>query len=833
VCSLFFRFFLRRVGQVLQRYPCTVNCLPLLFFVRATFFFSLNTVEVLAPSIIVSALLPSTMSSVFSDTRGNTFRIESLLGGESDSYASLFTTAVTYRARHITASLDTAATACVAGANAPPLTPGQPHPTASASVPHVKPNTISKTVMVTYIPLLSSVQGIAPSKEASALLVLQDHIRLRRQIEHPLLRSLFDVFYTQQCLAAPGRSGAVTAPTAGAAAVGTPVEVTSPTNANARVRKAACLPSSVEDVNGDESEVKDDEATDGSKAAKSSPPPSNTTSKCSDITGAALVIVEEFVEGCSLADYADAIARRRLVPTSAKLQRDAAAIAYQLAQLFHYLHGTGYVLCRDMPFENVMLDQNKGFISVRLPLSALRMLQEPGEKCLTNVAAALMSQTSQLNRVNECRLTEKSCSLRAPELRSIPYWDAAWNSSDGTSDGGAAASAFGAADIWTLGVVTTLLCTLNHKQFAQTTRAERFGIASAQVQRLQELLPGDMEEGMQDLIRGCLEASPTARPTAGGVLKSAVFVTYRSNTELEQHRAVISIAEAVENANKRKMPPPPLQLAESSTTAATRTVAVVPDTDLSLLSLHDTAWEAPKMYRDVFLSNGGDGAAALPGEPTTSRSSQVLNRVSPSLARASQYALQDLMRLCAQYTRLNPTDASDSAPSSAYAGAMDRKGNTVCERVRRSRQMPRDLPSTIRTFEELTARFSQLERINPDVSFRLMELLLEGFSSSPQDVASIRKSVTLADALLYAEWPPATLDEGAAVAGRVGSLETSVLSASVDKDQRDFQVADVLRSMPTMPERMIASDRAANTSAVLYNQWLKKEKKKFAKLDGY
>lgn len=739
------------------------------------------------------------MSSTFFDTQGNKFLIECVLDSEHDSYASLFTTAVTYRARHVSADVDDTLSL-------------QPQQTGGSISTAIKANhLVADTVTVTYIPLSSSVQGIAASEESAAFLALRDHVRLRRQVEHPFLRSLLDVFYTQQRLAPPVRSAPA------AAEVRRPVETNSPTAARARKPERHTVDRGK--VDGGFAASGGDAADRGDAESFPSVTTSPSSSSSSTDAFAALVLVEEFVEGCTLADYADAVVHKRLRPTSAKLQRDAAAIAYQLAQLLHYLHETGHIQCRELPLGNVALDQNKGFVSVRLPLSAVRVLQEPGEKRLSDVVAALVSETSQLNRESGRCWTEKPRLLRAPELRGAAFWDAMWSpASDETA-------LFRMADVWALGLVTTLLCTLNHKLFAQTTRAERLSVVGAQIQHLPELLPHDMQEDMLHLICSCLENAPERRPTAAGVLKSAVFVKNRSYTKLEQHRAVISIAEAVANANKRKMPPVALQLAESSATAAARTAAASADSELLLLSLQETAWDFTPMCRDVFSPAGV--TAAGPGKVVIPYSEQV----AASLKQATQDASQDLERLCVQCARLYQVD-----PSGAAACTASRiKDDSLRERLRRSGQMPRDLPATIHIFEELTERFAQLERSSPDASLRFIELLLEGFTSSPQDVEAVRESVTLADALLRISQtsPSAVVEGGRGTAEKTDTFDGSTLSNSSAVDQRDFQVADVLRSMPSMPERVIASDRAANTSAVLYNQWLKKERKRFVKSDGY
>ncbi|KPA86286.1 hypothetical protein ABB37_00512 [Leptomonas pyrrhocoris] len=764
------------------------------------------------------------MSSLLYDTQGNRFRIEGVLDSGQDSYASLFSTAVTYRARHVGTYDDDVVHQ--------PSSPPSAHQGQSLSTPS-RPHSISATVVITYIPLLSSLQGITSSKDAAALLVLQDHVRLRRQVEHPFLRSLFDVFYTQQCLAAPVSSSGPPA-AAATALVRRPVEVHSPVASRARKQQTNRSASAEEDRGVDE-------ANDGDTADRKDVAARSTTSTASSPShtdsGTALVIVEEFIEGSTLADYADAVACKRLMPGNVKLQRDAAAIAYQLAQLLQYLHGTGCVLCRELPLGNIALDQNKGYISVRLPLGAVNTLHEADDKRYAHSVAALVFDTSQLHREKASFGAEEYHLLRAPELRHVACWDAVCDpAASPTTDNEPAA--FGAADVWMLGVVTTLLCTLNNKKFALTTRAERLAAVHSHIDHLPGLLPSDTPEGMVKLIQSCLESSPAKRPTATGVLTSAAFVPNRSHVELEQQRAVISIAEAVANANKRKMPPPSLHLAENSAATtgggaaaaaatALRTVAVAPDNELTLLSLQGTVWYVPTAYRDVLLP-GAD--VALPGEPATlPHIMQVPSSVAPSLSRATQDAFHDIERLCEQDARLRLTDLA-AAPS--YAST-DCKRDSLQERLRRSKLMPRDFSATKCVLEELTDRFTQLESRNPEAAFCFIELLLEGLQSCSQGVAALRESVTLADALLQPAGLPPTGTLQEETPAREDACEDSTLSNSTEVGQRDFQVPEVLRAMPSMPERMIASDRAANTSAVLYNQWLRKNKKRFVKSDGY
>ncbi|KPI90222.1 hypothetical protein ABL78_0604 [Leptomonas seymouri] len=754
------------------------------------------------------------MSSTLYDTQGNRFLIESVLGPEQASYAFLFTNAVTYRARHVSANFDD--------------TFQHPPPSTAANVGICLPtapksNVISDTVVVTYIPLVSSLQSSTPSNEAAALRALQENIRLRRQVEHPFLRSLLDVFYTRQCLVAPvSRNIAPNTDAEAVAPVCRPFERDSPATSSAQRRER--YRSASFEKNGGAEEARDGDRAEREDALASA----SASSPFQIIAGTALVIVEDFVEGCTLADYAEAVACKRLTPSNAKLRRDAAGIAYQLAHLLHYLHDTGHVLCRELPLDNIALDVNKGFISVRLPLSAVRLLPEAGARCLTDTVAELALGASQLHHDDRFAWTEELRPLHAPELRRTASWDAFWHPLT-TPEADSTPVAFGAADIWMLGVVTALLCTLNHKNFVHNTRAGRLAILCSQIESLPVLLPFDMEEGMQQLIHSCLEISPTKRPTATAVLKSAAFVPNRSHTELEQHRAVISIAEAVTNAAKCKTSPASLQTVDGravSRAAAWRAVTTAaPDTELTILSLQDAAWDVSPVYRDVFLPNQW---MEQHEEPMVPQSSQPLGQEVPSLAQATQYALHDMERLYAKYERLFRTDLAN-AP---FAVPNDTVHDEFRQQLRRSRQMPPNMPGVARIFEELTERFTQLERSNPDASFRFLELLVEGLSSSTQDVAVVRESVTLADALLQVSRlpPPPTSNDAAE---RMQSVEEAGISNSGEVTARDCQVADVLRAMPSMPERMLASDRAANTSAVLYNHWLKRERKKFVKSDGY
>lgn len=744
------------------------------------------------------------MSATFLDTLGNRFLIEGVVDGERDSYASLFSSSVTFRARHVgTVNSGSGGGDVSSSISASPPQQEKNRPAASP-----KPNSMSDTVMVTYIPLTSRLLGDTNSKEATALTLLLDHVRLRRQVEHPLLRSLFDVFYTTQRLAAPV---VVVAPPS---VVRRAVDVSSPNASRART-----LPerSTSAEASGSPIVARDG---DGANCVTCLSPSSTPAT--------ALVLIEEMIEGCTLADYADAVTRRRLTPNNAKLQRDAAAIAYQLAQLLHHLHGTGHVLCRELPLECVALDQNRGFVSVRLPLSAVHMLEAAGNRRWRPGTTAQHHSSDGASWAGELR------QLRAPELRDVAYWEAASAAAATSID----PASFGAADVWMLGVVTALLCAMNHKQLSQTTRAERSSVAGSDVQLLVEMLPADTQEGILHLIRSCLEATPAKRPTAAGVARSSAFLAHRSHTELEQHRAVISIAEAVAQTRRRKMPPASLQLAESNATAPAARAAPNGagladglDAAPALSSVQDVVWDDSRTYRDIFLAS--ECAADTDGQADESPSPDHRHHHhrdgAPSLSLATHEAQQDVERLCARYDQLHGSESTCPPSMGNAAGATAAHGQ-LRERVNRSRQMPRDLSATMGVMEELTQRFAHLEKTNPDAAFRLMELLVEGLANCPPDVAAMQESAELADALLRTSRPPHTPD---GEEDRLGTADEARLSPSDEVEQRDFQVADVLRVMPSMPERMIESDRAANTSAVLYNRWLKREKKKFVKWDGY
>ncbi|CAJ1036605.1 hypothetical protein Q4I30_007504 [Leishmania utingensis] len=740
------------------------------------------------------------MSAVLVDTCGREHRLERAVVAEPGSYGALFARAATYRAQCLT----------------PPGTEDVSR-RREASSGESHPKSFASAALVTYIPLTTSLQDPATTSEAASLDLVLQNIRLRRQVDHPFLRALIDAFYTDQVLSPP------TLASDGADSV------------NVKTWPGASLPSTPPPRENHAKEA--DSAQDTEGPTRPDGPTASALTPSSTI--AALVVVEEYVEGCSLADYADAVAKRHIKRSNRKMQEDAAAISRQLAELLLHVHAVGHVLCPDIPLDCVHLDLKKGCVRVRLPLRAAATLDivEKSTGAALAVTTTVPCMASIDNSMRSVPGEGGPC-VCAPEMCEMACWN------DGTS------APWGAlpfsADVWALGLLMLQLCSLNHKDLSTATNAaERLVVVRSHLHELVSLLPSETEKDMVELIRSCLEYSPTRRPTLGMLLESRCFAKHRPLRVREPTPAIMTLAEAVMTVKNNEASPSSMQPAarhsRTMNTTDTNLPGVVADDTLVFLSHQVLAWTTPRSFRDAFVpmvdsSLGTADPCALLGsraskDPTAAATTQPRQSSPPSLAAATQQALQDIALLHEQYHRICVMSSDPSTLATPCVQQSTYKA--LRDRVQRTRQLPRDITSTTTIMEELTEHFAKLEHSNPKLCFRFMELLLEGFTNSPSDVEALIETVTLAEALLHASSMDTSAAGGAQPIREDAPLNDTTGNSAANEKGSVFNVNETLRVMPSMPAHVISSDRAANTSAILYNSWLRKQRKKHLKMDGY
>lgn len=692
------------------------------------------------------------MSATFADAHGGEYRLVAPVEGDGGGYASLFTQATAYRAHRLAPAVD----------DLQDTGERCPSDATAAAAP-------ATTVLVTHITLTSSLQDAPASSEAAALEAVLRNLALRRRIRHSLLRTLVDAFFTDQQL--------------------------------------SCTPalSNASGNGGGESVA---------RVAASSAACDERDSVHHSSTLTALIVIEEFCEGCSLADYANAVSSGRLTCSDAKLQRDAAAVVYPLASVLHHVHTSTPIVCRAVPLECVFLDVNQGTLRVRLPLSAVcRDVELDGVDGSDSLGCPAV----------DFGLRDDVPTLCAPELCRLRGWGTAEAAAALLLDGGGVSAS---ADVWALGTVLLELCALNRSELAGPrlhAERERAAVLLRHIENPDALLPPGVHPTVAQLVGACLETVPRQRPSMAAVLKAAAFSTHRSFSRLEQSRAVISIAEAVLQTRTSEA-----AAAEQQNTVSPRTWA---DAGLAMLTLPGLSWSTPDAFREALFPDG-----ALPGEREAATGAAV--PLSPdaaeaglSLASMTQEALQDVTRLHARYRDLGTRNVAASSDASVAAG-----NAALRARVRRSRQLPRDIASTAKIMDDLTEHFAQLEQSDPRSCLRLMELLVEGFAASDADVEAVASGLVVADALLHASPTAVTSPTGghdlASLDGSV-NLDDASVNSEAEAPSTGFSVADTLRVMPSMPAQVYSSDRAANTTAVLYNSWLRKQKKKHLKMDGF
>ncbi|CAG9582640.1 conserved hypothetical protein [Leishmania major strain Friedlin] len=740
------------------------------------------------------------MSAVLVDTRGHEYRLEMAVDPERGSYGALFAQATTYRAQRLFRP-------CMEDI------PGLVEDNASEA----GAKSLASAALVTYIPLTTSLQESDTTSEAALLHLLVQNIRLRRQADHPYLRTLIDAFYTNQVPSSPSSTSG---------GVGSVVVMKGPG------ASPASLSPPRENLVKQTGTAQDSGGTNWPAGAAA---PALALSPA--IT--ALVVVEEYIEGCSLADYADAVAKMHLKQGNLKIQNDAAAIACQLAQALLHLHAVGHVLCRDLPLDCVHMDINKGCVQVRLPLSATAMLDMVEGSASAAPGAVMASpRTTSIGESTSNAFREGKCFVGAPELSKMSDWNKI------------ASPPCGAlplyADVWALGLLMLQLCSLNHKNLSGATDAtERLLVIRSHLLQPAALLPADTEEDMAELILSCLECSPTKRPTLSMLLKSSAFAKHRSFTMREPNRAVISLAQAVKAIRRHERTSASVQPAalhsRTMSTIDTDLPNQVVDDSLISLSLQDLHWTTPPSFRDVFVPilvspPGTADLCEVPGgiasrDLTAAATTQGRQRPPPSLAAATEQALHDVALLHDRYRDIcvmatqSSTSAAPSAQQSACAALRDRVQNTG--------QLPRDFTTTTTIMEELTEHLAKLEQNDPKLCLRFMELLLEGFATCPSDIAAVADSVALADTLFHASATDTAATSGAQPVRKEAPLEEATQHSVPGQKEAVFNVAETLRVMPSMPAHVISSDRAANTSSVLYNSWLRKQRKKHLKMDEY
>ncbi|GET92805.1 hypothetical protein, conserved [Leishmania tarentolae] len=740
------------------------------------------------------------MSAVLVDSHGDEYRLLQTIEPESGSYGALFAQAATYRAQQVLP---------------PPKaeTPGLAETNAGES----GAKSLLGSAVVTYIPLTTSLQEGDSTSESALMHAVLQNIRLRRQVDHPYLRTLIDAFYTNQVLQS---SNSVRHDTGRVADIKQP---------SASARNSSSSPKSLEKQSYT-AHVGGDTNWRASTAVSGLHSPLALT---------ALVVVEEYIEGCSLADYVDVVAKGHLQQENRQIQKATAAIAYQLAQALLHLHTVGLLLCRDLPFECVHMDVNKGYVRVRIPLSATAMLDAVEGSTSSAVTAFLPSPcTAPIADARSTAFGEGKCSLCAPEMTEMSEWNESVSEACGSLPFG--------ADVWALGILMLQLCSLNQKDLFGTTNAtERLLVIRSHLPHIVDLLPADIEGDMAELIGGCLQCSPRNRPTLSTLLKSSLFANHRSFTLLEPNPVIISDAEAVSDAKKQQgafvsvQPTAPPSRAMNK--VDTDFLHKVIDDSLISLSLKDMKWRTPRSFRDAFMPilappPGSTTSCEMLGGCASRDSAATPTMQSPQglplpLAAAAKQALHDITLLHDEYydicVRAAQTSTSTTPSAETIACAALR------ERVQNSRQLSRDLTTTMTIMEDLTKHFTKLELSEPKLCIRLVEFLLEGFETSPSDIAAVTESITLADTLLHAASTNTVSPGGASVVHKEAPLDEATQHRVPQQKEAAFNVAKTLRVMPSMPAHMISSDRAANTSAVLYNSWLRKLRKKRLKMDEY
>ncbi|KAG5466868.1 hypothetical protein LSCM1_01045 [Leishmania martiniquensis] len=735
------------------------------------------------------------MNATLVDTQGRAYRLKAAEGAERGSYGALFSRASTYRAQRLL----------------PQRTEGISRP-AKGKTSKSCAESWERDVLVTYIPLTTSLQESASTSEAVSLQLVLQNVRLRRQVDHPYLRTLMDAFYTDQTLSSPRPASD------GADHVGVEKRAdASPETEKCRKRKGA-TPGS-----GGTQLVTDTAALTG----------------ISSPTITALVVVEDYTEGCSLSDYATAVAKRLLFQGHSKMLQNMAVISYQLAQVLLHLHAVGHVVCRDIPLDSVRLDINKGCVRFRLPLSAAAMLdmaEGSAGSCQATVLTLphLMPEDDSPSGV----AGEGRKVVCAPEVSNMSCWG-----ESPAAPGGALPLS---ADVWALGLLMLQLGSLNHVDFsAATSAAERLAVIRSHLHHLAALLPPEAGEDMVRLISDCLALSPARRPTLQALLQSRAFAKYHFSTAAQRNDAAIHLAEAVRAVYQKEPSPPSMeptaQLSRKRDAAGICLPNMTVEGFLMSLSLEDLSWETPQCFRDTFVPVVEPPAqtrnpSAPPSDSaspklTTGGTTPVFEGPPPSLAIATKQALQDVALLHDQYRALDAAATPISSPTTS--SAHQSVWAAWRERVRHTRQLPHDVTSTKTTMEELAEHFAKLEHAEPRLCFRFIELLMEGLENCPSDVTAVTDSVVLAEALQHTS---ATDTAGASDAPLVrddSSVDEMIPHVAPMQKVTVFNVAETVRVMPSMPAHMISSDRAANTSAVLYNSWLRKQQKKHLKMAEY
>ncbi|KAG5467412.1 hypothetical protein CUR178_01055 [Leishmania enriettii] len=740
------------------------------------------------------------MDVVLFDTDGGAYRLETAVGAECGSYGALFSRASTYRARRLPA----------------PCTEDISRP-ADSEANESRTKSSTGDVLVTYIPLTTSLQESAIKSEAASLHLVLQNIRVRRQVDHPYLRTLTDAFYTDQVLSSPSSVSDGVGAVVMRKRPGSPLRGTSPQGVELRRREGT------EEDSGGAERLVDTAASPG----------------ISSPTMTALVVVEEYVEGCSLLDYVDAVAKRHLIQGNPKMQDNAAAIGCQVAQILLHLHAVGHMVCRNIPLDCVHLDAKRGCVRLRLPLTTAAMLDVVESSTGSCQATVLTSRyaTPEDEPTNTVSGAGKKI-VCAPEMSNMSCWSEIPSAPWGARSVG--------ADVWALGLLMLQLCCLHHDDFSAAINAsELLVVIRRHLHHLAYLLPSETEEGIAGLIRSCLEFSAEKRPTLQALLQSRTFAKHCPSKVLQPNGVIITLAEAVKAVQRKEnlLPSmqPAAQLLHTSDVVCSDLSSPTAEGLLVSLSLEDLIWETPPSFCDAFVPMIGspplaNDVAKLPGgsgsqDTTASGATQPLERSPPSLAAATKQALQDVVCLHGHYRGMGVVATPKSTPTAL--SAHQRARAAWRERVQCTRQLPRDITSTKSMMAEITDHFAVLEHADPRLCLRFLELLMEGFENCPSDVTAVSDSVVLAEALLLISATD-TVDAGAARPVRedspIGDATEHLLA---EQKETFFNVAETLRVMPSMPAHMISSDRAANTSAVLYNSWLRKQRKKHLRMDEY
>lgn len=523
-----------------------------------------------------------------------------------------------------------------------------------------------------------------------------------------------------------------------------------------------------------------------------------------------LVVVEEYIDGCTILEYCNLLGQQRLVRSTAQLQRDAAAIVYQIAQLMAHLHFYGPFLCLDIPLQKIYTDEKSGRIRVVLP-SSLTLMEDP----------ALQRAVTCFDGVEHL--------LRAPEVRQMGLQlPAAMGTTSGHHCG---------ADVWCIGVLLLQLCSVGHSTFSMVQSiVDRVAAVVPHLSAPHGILPPDVAEGVLLVLTSCLQQDPEKRPSVLELLTHPVFLTYKSHSLNEQNRAVIEVVETVKRARAMDAPPATKEVRQDDGVKEKQTGrrcsvkhdAATPWRGREVVHLPSpSAWQLSTSLSEVYAiepiqfptDSTSSGPLPLPVEPKSSfqkelppSSEGAPGEVSSFLQRICEEVSDDFSELLICFAQL-PTEQ-----------LLHPLSLTDATRIQQQFSQPTSL--VLHQLHTLTKQMSELETIDPSVTIQFTEMLVESLMASNEDVEQIADTAILTEQLLRAASEAALLnsDSSETVHETSGESESDCLYGSTPS----VAVPVTSQMMLLMPERITSSDTAVRTDAILYNKWVKKQQKSFS-----